>query len=68
MPRWLHRATGHLAARAGDDELGVGADPAQGRRGEGGLEGQPDEVESGDRAAHPPRWDGPPTAWEGGRT
>src|SRR5215211_860620 len=54
MPRGLHHATGHVAAHAGDDELGVGADPAQGRRGEGGLEGQPDEVEPGDRAAHPP--------------
>src|SRR5215217_2246726 len=39
MPRGLHNATGHVAARAGDDELGVEADPAQGRRGEGGLEG-----------------------------
>ena len=54
MPSGLHHATGHVAARAGDDELGVEADPAQGRRGEGGLEGQPDEVEPGDRAAHPP--------------
>ena len=54
MPRGLHHATGHVAARAGDDELRVEADPAQGRRGEGGLEGQPDEVEPADRAAHPP--------------
>src|SRR5829696_7115853 len=51
MPRGLPRAADHLAARASDYELGVGADPAQGRRGEGALEGQPDEVEPGDRAA-----------------
>src|SRR5215207_5053134 len=54
MARGLHHATGHVAARAGDDVLGVETDPAQGRRGKGGLEGQPDEVEPGYRAAHPP--------------
>lgn len=53
MPLCLHRATGHLAAGAGDDKRGIGAYPTQGRRGEGDLEGQPDEVEPGDGASYP---------------
>lgn len=45
----------HLQVRlqARHDERRVGADTAEGRRGEGGLEGEADEVKPGNGAAHP---------------
>ena len=51
MPRWLHHATGRLAARAGDDELGVGADPRRVAEAKEVWKGSP--TRPGDGAAHP---------------